>query len=213
MRRVFAWLIPLALIAIGVLWPLVINGGSSQAATDVEDPVVFSDYKADYVVNDDGRLDAVETITAEFPYGRHGIFKYWDVTNQNNSRVRQVPDVTSVLLDGKAASYQMLWEDGERFRVAKIGDPDQYLDQRHARLRDPLHRSTASSTPEPQVPTRLSPPRPDRLPPPRRFSSGTSSPRDGTTGSSVPTSRSRCPAPSAGRSVPSAMAWARRAVT
>ena len=125
MWRVIRWLIPLALITFGLLWPLVFRGDS--AASDVSDPVVFSNYKADFVVNRDGRLDAVETITAEFPSGRHGIFRYWDVANQNSPRVRQKPEITSILLDGRPAPYQMLWEDGERFRVAKIGDPDQYL--------------------------------------------------------------------------------------
>src|SRR6476659_1765153 len=125
MWRVIRWLIPLALITFGLLWPLVFRGDS--AASYVSDPVVFSNYKADFVVNRDGRLDAVETITAEFPSGRHGIFRYWDVANQNSPRVRQKPEITSILLDGRPAPYQMLWEDGERFRVAKIGDPDQYL--------------------------------------------------------------------------------------
>ena len=125
MWRVIRWLIPLALITFGLLWPLVFRGDS--AASDVSDPVVFSNYKADFVVNRNGRLDAVETITAEFPSGRHGIFRYWDVANQNSPRVRQKPEITSILLDGRPAPYQMLWEDGERFRVAKIGDPDQYL--------------------------------------------------------------------------------------
>ena len=125
MWRVIRWLIPLALITFGLLWPVVFRGGS--AASDVSDPVVFSNYKADFVVNSEGRLDAVETITAEFPSGRHGIFRYWDVANQNSPRVRQKPEITSILLDGEPVSYQMLWEDGERFRVAKIGDPDQYL--------------------------------------------------------------------------------------
>ena len=32
-----------------------------------------------------------------------------------------------MLLDGRPVPYQMLWEDGQRFRVAKIGDPDEYL--------------------------------------------------------------------------------------
>ena len=66
----------------------------------------------------------METITAEFPGGRHGLFQYWDVANQNNPRVRQKPEITSILLDGNPMPYQMLWEDGQRFRVAKIGDPD-----------------------------------------------------------------------------------------
>ena len=62
--------------------------------------MVFSNYRADFVVSADGRLDAVETITGEFPSSRHGIFRYWDVANQNNPRVRQKPEITSVLLDG-----------------------------------------------------------------------------------------------------------------
>src|SRR5919204_7049846 len=111
MRRVFKWLIPLALIAIGLLWPLVFRGGSQ--ASDVDDPVVFSNYKADFVVDANGDMDAVETITAEFPGGRHGIFRYWDVANQNSPRVRQKPEITAILLDGRPVSYQMLWEDGE----------------------------------------------------------------------------------------------------
>jgi hypothetical protein len=41
--------------------------------------------------------------------------------------VGQKPEITSILLDGQPASNQMLWEDGERFLVAKIGDPAQYL--------------------------------------------------------------------------------------
>ncbi|HZN79258.1 MAG TPA: DUF2207 domain-containing protein [Mycobacterium sp.] len=125
MGRVFKWLIPLALIAFGLLWPLVFRGGAQAAEAD--DPVVFSNYKADFIVDRNGDMNAVETITGEFPGGRHGIFRWFDITNQNVSGVRQKPEITSILLDGKPVSYQMLWEGGERFRVAKIGDPDKYL--------------------------------------------------------------------------------------
>ena len=76
MRRVFAWSIPLLLIAIGLLWPLLTNSASGEGLP-ADDPVVFSNFKADFVVNADGRVDAVETITAEFPGGRHGLFRWW----------------------------------------------------------------------------------------------------------------------------------------
>ncbi|MDT5326269.1 MAG: hypothetical protein QOF25_3421, partial [Mycobacterium sp.] len=122
MRRLFGWLILLGLIAVGLLWPFVLSSAGGAGAAS--DPVVFSNYRADFTVSEDGTLDAVETITGEFPSGRHGIFRYWDVANQNSPRVRQKPEITSILLDGEPVSYQMLWEDGERFRVAKIGDPD-----------------------------------------------------------------------------------------
>ena len=126
MWRVIRWLIPLALITFGLLWPVVFS--SSSDASDVADPVVFSNFKADFVINPDGRLDAVETITGEFPSGRHGIFQWWDIANQNNPGLRQTPEIDSVLLDGRPVSYQMQWEGGERFRVAKIGDADRTLD-------------------------------------------------------------------------------------
>jgi hypothetical protein len=54
MGRLFKRLIPLTLIIFGLLWPLVISGGSE--ASDVSDPVVFSNYKADFAVNSEGRL-------------------------------------------------------------------------------------------------------------------------------------------------------------
>ena len=126
MRRVIGWSIPLVLIMIGLLWPLVFTGGGNQELP-ADDPVVFSNFKADFRVNADGSMDAVETITAEFPSGRHGLFQYWDTSNQNHPYVRQVPDIQSVEVDGAPAPYQMLWESGKRFRVAKIGDPDEYL--------------------------------------------------------------------------------------
>ncbi|MDT5194753.1 MAG: hypothetical protein QOH20_1507, partial [Mycobacterium sp.] len=125
MRRLFGWLLLLGLIAVGLLWPHVLSSAGGAGAAN--DPVVFSNYQADFTVSEDGTLDAVETITGEFPSGRHGIFQFWDVANQNSPRVRQKPEITSILLDGEPAPYQMLWEDRERLRVAEIGDPDTTL--------------------------------------------------------------------------------------
>ena len=125
MRRVFGWSILLVLILFGLLWPLVIRGGGESVPVD--DPVVFSNHKADYRVDPDGNLDVVETVTAEFPSGRHGLFWLWPTSNKNDPYVRQVADVKSVTLDGAPAPYRMLWTDGKQFRVAKVGDPDEYL--------------------------------------------------------------------------------------
>ncbi|WP_166909589.1 DUF2207 domain-containing protein, partial [Mycobacterium sp. DL440] len=129
MRRVWSWLFTLALIAFGLLWPLVFTGGSASGpGVGQADPVVITDYRGDFTVGADGRMTAVETITGNFPSGRHGIFRYWDIANQNNSRLRQVPEITAITMDGAPAPYQLLWETGKRFRVAKIGDPGSTLD-------------------------------------------------------------------------------------
>ena len=190
MRRLIAWSLSLLFVAAGLLWPLLFDGASS--GSPVEDPVVITDYRAEYVVGDDGELEAKETITGMFPSGRHGIFRYWDVANPNNSRIRQLPQVDSVQLDGGPVPYQMLWEDGDRFRVARIGDPDSTLDygEHVYEIRytipgvlDPgdtgADRRFAASTGDLDA---------------RRRSSGTSSHRRGTTASNAPRSPSACPA-------------------
>ncbi|TXI41974.1 MAG: DUF2207 domain-containing protein, partial [Mycobacterium sp.] len=112
------------MIAIGLLWPAL---GSSSSGGTVSDPVYFTELRADFTVDADGFMRATETIRAEFPSGRHGIFRYWDVGNPNNPHVRQTPEIISITLDGRSVPYQLMWED-DRFRVAKIGDPDSYLD-------------------------------------------------------------------------------------
>ena len=91
--------------------------------------MTFSDYRADFHVDGNGNLDATETITAEFPSGRHGIFRYWDVANPNSPRVRQKPR-DHLDPDGRQPDRptRCSVESGDRFRVAKIGDPDRYLD-------------------------------------------------------------------------------------
>ena len=109
--------------------------------------------------------------------------------------------------------YQMLWEDGERFRVAKIGDPDQYLSSgTHVfEIRYTIAGVLDPGTTGADKTFAESDRRGRRIA--RPCSTGTSSPSPGTTGSNAPTSRSRCPATSAGRSVPSASASARPAAT
>ncbi|WP_111509070.1 DUF2207 domain-containing protein, partial [Mycobacterium kyogaense] len=126
-RRLIKASIPLLLIAFGLLWPLLFTGGSGDGPA-LEDPVVISDYRMTATVDAAGDMTAVETITAQvYTTDRHGIFRYWDMANRNDSHLRQPPEITSIALDGAPVPYQMLWEDGRRFRVAKIGDPDRTL--------------------------------------------------------------------------------------
>lgn len=124
-RRI-AWLIPLLLCVVGLLWPLLLSGASTTSGP-LSDPVTISSMRAEFTVDPDGLMRATETITAEFPSGRHGIFRYWDVANQNDSHIRQVPQVDEISLDGEPVPYDFLWKNGERFLVAKIGDPDSYV--------------------------------------------------------------------------------------
>jgi hypothetical protein len=123
--RGIVWLIPVLPIILGLLWP-VLSSPITDSGT-VSDPVTISSLHAEFAVDRDGLLQADETITTEFPAGRHGIFRFWDVGNANNSHLRQVPEVDEILLDGEPVPYQLLRQENDRFLVAKIGDADYYL--------------------------------------------------------------------------------------
>ena len=118
-------LVPLLLVAIGLLWPAITGGPSSRGGTTA-DPVLISNLRAEFTVSADGRLQADETITTEFPAGRHGIFRFFDIANANDPHLRQVPDISEITLDGRPVPYELI-EKRDRFVTAKIGDPDYYL--------------------------------------------------------------------------------------
>ena len=59
--RKVAWLIPLFLIVIGLLWPAIFTGTSQGTA--VADPVTISNLRAEYSVDSDGLMQATETLT------------------------------------------------------------------------------------------------------------------------------------------------------
>jgi hypothetical protein len=116
------------LITVGVLFvPALIAMIPTDASTAGPDPVTITDYSADYLVASDGTLAAKETVTADFPYGRHGIFRFWDLKDPSDSKVRLKPHNIKVTLDGDSVPDELQWQNGHRYRVAKIGDPDSYV--------------------------------------------------------------------------------------
>jgi hypothetical protein len=119
--------IALAIVA-GLLWPVVWAWLQLQTTEEASDPVSIGTYDATYVVQPDGRLVATEQIRAEFPGGRHGIFRYWDVADPADPSVRYLPTIVSVTRDGRPEPYDLYWQSGYRFLVAKIGEPNTYLD-------------------------------------------------------------------------------------
>ena len=117
--RVFAILAVGALLFIPLLAGLVPTSQSSSP-----DPVRVTEYDAEYTVEDDGTLIGKETLTGDFPYGRHGIFRYWDLKDFGDEHVRLVPKNIEITRDGEDEPREMLWESGRRFRVAKVGDAE-----------------------------------------------------------------------------------------
>lgn len=134
LRSLVARVLLAMLAAVGLLWPLaarLVPTGTS----DVSDPVVITDYRARFVVAEDGALSAVEDVTARFPSGRHGIFRYFDVADADDPGVRYVPTITAITADGRPAPWVMSWQQGRRFLVARIGDADTYLSPGQHRYR------------------------------------------------------------------------------
>ena len=130
MGRLIKWLIPLLPSGLGCCGPWSSTAGrASSGPSAPDDPVVFSDYDVNVVVDDAGQHERggdasppsspAATATASSATGMSPTR-----TTPGCARSRRS---TSVLLDGDPVPYQMLWEDGERFRVAKIGDPDRTL--------------------------------------------------------------------------------------
>jgi hypothetical protein len=123
LRAVPATILAVLVTAALLLWPVV--GAIVPTTTDSEPELVrITDYRADFTVRADGRLDATETITASFPPYRHGIFRFWDLADQGDAHARLVPRSIEITRDGSEEPFELLWERGGRYRVAKIGRAD-----------------------------------------------------------------------------------------
>jgi hypothetical protein len=115
------------LAAVGVLFIPVLAALAPSSTPTTPDPVTITSYDAHYRVDRHGVLTATETIVGDFPYGRHGIFRYWDLQDAADKHVRLRPRDFTVTRDGQPEPYALSWEQGRRFRVAKIGSADVLL--------------------------------------------------------------------------------------
>lgn len=117
-------LIVAGITAAVVLGPALVDAPASKST---HDPVTITRFSATFDVNADGSVHATEEIRANFPMRRHGIFRYWDLADAKDPKVRFTPKDITVERDGSAERFDLLWKQGRRYRVAKIGDPDRTL--------------------------------------------------------------------------------------
>jgi len=100
----------------------------ATAAPDYE-PTRITSYEADFDLSEDGDLDVVETLTVNFPTGdRHGIFRFWDRVDPTDENARLLVEDVEVTQDGRDVPVEMSTKDHARFDVARIGDPDRYVE-------------------------------------------------------------------------------------
>lgn len=121
MKRLVGTAIGLAVVVVVLLVPAALFDVSSSGSSETEETTIRH-YVADFLVDADGSMDVTETLTVDFPYsGKHGIFRFWDVSDPNAPQARRIPEDVTVTLDGQAEEFEMLEEDNGRYRVAKIG--------------------------------------------------------------------------------------------
>jgi uncharacterized membrane protein YgcG len=127
MIRLVGYTIGVAVLAALLSIPALFFG-DGEATPNSEDTSITS-YVADFDLAKNGDLKVVETITVDVPvYGKHGIFRFWDRIDPNDSHARRDPDDISVTRDGSDEPFDLSNEDHGRFRVAKIGSADSTLD-------------------------------------------------------------------------------------
>jgi uncharacterized membrane protein YgcG len=128
MRRLVTILISLfVLVGIACL-PALFGGGPDDEETE-DEPTSITTYDATFDVADNGDLDAVETITVDFPVGdRHGIFRFWDLADTLDPKTRLRVEDVEVTMDGGDVPVEESTEEGGQVLVAKIGDPDRTVD-------------------------------------------------------------------------------------
>ncbi len=127
MKRVVGTAIALGVIALLLCIPVLFYG-NGEVEPNFEDTTI-TNYVADFDVAENGDLDVTETLTVDFPgYGKHGIFRFWDIVDDNAPNARRTPEDITVTRDGRAEPFELSNEDHGRFRVAKIGDANTTLD-------------------------------------------------------------------------------------
>lgn len=113
--------------AAALLFFPVLAAMTPSSTSTAPDPVTVTTYDAHYSVDRNGVLTGTEKIVGDFPFGRHGIFRYWDLQDAGDPHVRLRPTDLTVTRDGNPEPYELLWEQGRRFRVAKIGSAEVIL--------------------------------------------------------------------------------------
>src|SRR5689334_1828754 len=97
--RVIGLLLLVAAIGIGAV-NLDTGGYTSETST-------ITDYRADFTVDADGTLSAVETLTVDFPVSRHGIFRFFDTRDPNFAKNRLIPYDIDVTRDGAPEPFDI----------------------------------------------------------------------------------------------------------
>jgi hypothetical protein len=123
-RFLWIWLVRAAIIAvvaaIAVLPPL-------SALTKTTDSAQISKFRVAMDLAADGTLVSRETIDVDMPYGKHGIFRIFDLKDPRRRGIDHPVSAVAVTRDGQPEPW--VWEkESSRSRTAKIGSASVTLD-------------------------------------------------------------------------------------
>jgi uncharacterized membrane protein YgcG len=124
MKKLLVATVLVALSGLGMFWPIAHGTGSTSATSAIDRQSEINDYAAAYRVAADGHIAATEVITVRLGASRHGIFRFFPVTDPTDPHARMVPTITGITLDGREVPVSYEWRDSRRIYVARIGDPN-----------------------------------------------------------------------------------------
>ena len=128
MKRALGMVLGLAVVAALACIPALfwnVSFSSDQASEET----TIRKYDAEFTVGEDGRMDVTETLVVDFPvYGKHGILRFWDVSDENAPTLRRVPEDITVSRDGRPEEWEQLTQSRGRYEVARIGSESTTLD-------------------------------------------------------------------------------------
>jgi uncharacterized membrane protein YgcG len=126
-KRLVGTVVGLGVIVLLVCIPVLFYGNGK--VTPTSEDTTITNYVADFDVAKSGDMSVTETLTVDVPvYGKHGIFRFWDVVDNNAPHARRIPEGITVTRDGQSEPFELSWADHHRERVAKIGSADSTLD-------------------------------------------------------------------------------------
>ncbi len=128
MKRALLGLVALLVLVVAVLLPSWVYDGAGAEQEQVDEPTTITSYDAMFQVDRDGSMDVVETIIVDVSTSdRHGIFRFFDRADPNAPSLRRQPRDVEVEQDGQPVPVDFQTQDGGRFYVARIGDPERTL--------------------------------------------------------------------------------------
>lgn len=105
--------------------PLLSGLGSSSLEVETAS---ISDYDADFEVDADGTMSVTERLQVDLPFGKRGIFRFFDTVDVADPHVRYVPYDLEVTRNGSPDGTDLTREGGGRYQVLRIGREDTYID-------------------------------------------------------------------------------------